>query len=100
VQFKLDFTSAHWEFYLANQTAQQSGFRSANMMIEQGCGETMQDTVDVMAQLATVMASDRGTVATLTATNAKLDAQLESSQEYIKMLKEEISNLKAKIKPT
>jgi hypothetical protein len=71
-QFKLDFATAHREFRLTNQTAQQSGFHSANIMIEQGRDETMQDTVDAIAQLATATASDRGTVATLTMTNAKL----------------------------
>jgi hypothetical protein len=78
VQFKLDFSTAHREFRLTNQTAQQSGFHSANMMIEQGHEETMQDTVDAIAQLAT--ASDRGTVTTLTTTNAKLATQLEAAQ--------------------
>jgi hypothetical protein len=34
-QFKIDFATAHREFRLTNQTAQQSGFHSANMMIEQ-----------------------------------------------------------------
>jgi hypothetical protein len=34
-QFKIDFSTAHHEFRLTNQTAQQSGFHSANMMIEQ-----------------------------------------------------------------
>jgi hypothetical protein len=34
-QFKIDFSTAHREFRLTNQTAQQSGFHSANMMIEQ-----------------------------------------------------------------
>jgi hypothetical protein len=38
-QFKLDFATAHREFHLTNQTAQQSGFHSANMMIEQGRDE-------------------------------------------------------------
>jgi hypothetical protein len=71
-QFKLDFATAHREFRLTNQTAQQSGFRSANMMIEQGRDESMQDMVDAIAQLATATASDRGTVETLTTTNAKL----------------------------
>jgi hypothetical protein len=36
-QFKIYFATAHREFRLTNQTAQQSGFHSANMMIEQGC---------------------------------------------------------------
>jgi hypothetical protein len=35
-QFKIYFATAHREFRLTNQTAQQSGFHSANMMIEQG----------------------------------------------------------------
>jgi hypothetical protein len=33
-QLKIDFATAHHEFRLTNQTAQQSGFHSANMMIE------------------------------------------------------------------
>jgi hypothetical protein len=70
-QLKLDFTTAHREFHLTNQTAQQSGFHCANTMIEQGRDESMQDT-DAIAQLATATASDCGTVATLTTTNAKL----------------------------
>jgi hypothetical protein len=87
-QFKLDFATTHHEFRLTNQTAQQSGFQSANMMIEKGREETMQDTVDVIAQLATATASDRGTVATLTTTNAKLSMQLEAAQAQIAQLKD------------
>jgi hypothetical protein len=52
-QFKLDFATAHREFRLTNQTAQHSGFQSANTMTEQGRDETMQDTVDAIAQSAT-----------------------------------------------
>jgi uncharacterized protein YukE len=95
-QFKLDFATAHREFCLTNQ---QSGFYSANMMIEQGRDETVQDTVDAIAQLATATASDRGTVATLTTTNAKLATQLEAAQSHIAQLKNEIATLKNKIKP-
>jgi hypothetical protein len=79
-QFKLDFATAHREFRLTNQTAQQSGFHSANMMIKQGREEKIQDTVDKIAQLATATASDRVTVVTLTTTNAKLATQLEAAQ--------------------
>jgi hypothetical protein len=98
-QFKLDFATAHSEFRLTNQTAQQPGFYSANMMIEQGREETIRDTVDAIAQLATSTASDRGTVATLTMTNAKLATQLEAAQAQIAQLKNEIAALKNKIKP-
>jgi hypothetical protein len=99
MQFKRDFTVVHREYRLTNQTAQQSGFHGTNMIIEQRRGETIQDNVDVIAQLATSTAIDRGTVATLIATNAKLAIQLEAAQAYIKTLKEEVIVLKAKIKP-
>jgi flagellar biosynthesis/type III secretory pathway protein FliH len=96
-QFKIDFATAHCEFRLTNQTAQQSGFHSANMMIEQGRDESMQDTLDAVAQLATATASDRGTVATLTTTNAKLANHLEAAHALIAQLKNEIATLKNKI---
>jgi hypothetical protein len=98
-QFKIDFATAHQEFCLTNQTAQQSGFRSANMMIEQGRDDSMQETAEAIAQLATATASDWGTVATLTTTNAKLANQLEAAHALIAQLKSEIETLKIKIKP-
>jgi hypothetical protein len=98
-QFKIDFATAHRQFRLTNQTAQQSGFHSDNMMIEQGRDESMQETVDAIAQLATATASDRGTVATLTTDNAKLATQLEVAHALIAQLKNEIATLKNKIKP-
>jgi hypothetical protein len=75
-QFKIDFATAHREFRLTNQTAQQSGFHSASMMIEQGQPESMHGTAEAIAQLATATASDHSTVATLTTTNAKRATQL------------------------
>jgi hypothetical protein len=98
-QFKIDFATAHREFRLTNQTAQQSGFHSANMMIEHRREETMQYTVDAIAQIETATASDRGTVATLTTTNAKLATQLEAAQAQIAQLTHEVADLKNKIKP-
>jgi hypothetical protein len=70
-QFKIDVATAHCDLRLTNHTAQQSGFHRANMMIEQGRDDSMQETADAIAQLATTTASDRGTVATLITTNAK-----------------------------
>jgi hypothetical protein len=98
-QFKIDFSTAHREFRLTNQTAQQSGFHSANMMIEQTRDGSFQETAEAIAQLATATASDRGTVATLTTTNAKLATQLEAAHALIARLKSEIATLKIKIKP-
>jgi hypothetical protein len=93
LQLKIDFAAAHQEFRLTNQTVQQYGFHSASM-IEQGLGDSIQDTVDAIAQLATATASERGTESTLSATNAKLASQLEAAQAYIKILKNEILALK------
>jgi hypothetical protein len=98
-QFKIDFATARREFRLTNQTAKQSGFHSANLMIEQGRDDSMQETAEAIAQLATATASDRGTVATLTTTNAKLANQLEAAHALIAQLKSEIVTLKNKIKP-
>jgi hypothetical protein len=98
-QFKNHFATAHREFCLTNQTAQQSGFHSANMMIEQGRDESMQETAEAIAQLVTTTASDRGTVATLATTNAKLANQLEAAHALIAQLKSEVATLKIKIKP-
>jgi hypothetical protein len=60
----------------------------------------MQDNVDAITQIATSMASDSGTVATLATTNAKLAMQLDAAQAYIKTLNEEVFVPKAKIKLT
>jgi hypothetical protein len=98
-QFKIDFATTHPEFRLANQTAQQSGFHSANMMIEQGRDDSMQQTAEAIAQLDTATSSDRGTVATLTTINAKLANQLEAAHALIAQLKSKIVTLKNKIKP-
>jgi phage shock protein A len=68
-------------------------------MIEQGRDESMQDTVDAIAQLEAAAASDSGTVATLNTTNAKLATQLEAAHALIAKLKNEIATLKNKIKP-
>jgi hypothetical protein len=93
---KIHFATAHREFLLMNQTAQQSGFHSPNMMIEY---HHYQGTADTIAQLAVAAASDRDTVATLTDINAKLTLQLETLQAYEQNLKEDIAQLKLKIKP-
>jgi hypothetical protein len=98
-QFKIDFATAHREFRLTNQTSQQSGFHSANMMIEQRRDVSMQETAEVIAQLTTATASDRGTVATLTTTNDKLANQLEAAHALIAQLRSKIATLKNKTKP-
>jgi hypothetical protein len=98
-QFKIDFATAHRDFRLTNQTAQQSGFHSANMTIEQGRDESMNETAEAIAQLATATTSYRGTVPALTTTNAKLATQLEAADALIAQLKSEIATLKIKIKP-
>jgi hypothetical protein len=96
-EFKIDFATAHREFRLTNQTAQQSGFHNANMMIEQTRDDSMQEKAEAIAQLDTANASDLGTVAMLTTANAKLANQLEAAHAVIAQLKSEIATLKIKI---
>jgi hypothetical protein len=98
-QFKIDFSTAHRKFRLTNQAAQQSGFHSDNMMIEQSRDGSIQETVEAIAQLATAKASNRGTAAKLITTHAKLATQLEAAHALIAQLKSEIATLKIKIKP-
>jgi hypothetical protein len=43
--FKIHFATAHREFLLTNQTAHQSGFHSANMMIEDHHYQGTSDTI-------------------------------------------------------
>jgi hypothetical protein len=59
----------------------------------------MQETAEAIAQLATATASDRGTVAMLTTTNAKLANQLEAARALIAQLKSDIAIHKIKINP-
>jgi uncharacterized phage infection (PIP) family protein YhgE len=69
------------------------------MMIEQGRDDSMQETAEAIAQLATDTASDWSTVATLITTNAKLANQLEAAHVLIAQLKSEIATLKIKLQP-
>jgi hypothetical protein len=69
------------------------------MMLEQGRDESMQNMSEAIAQLATATASDRGTVATLTTTNAIIATQLEAAHALIAQLKNEITTLRSNIKP-
>jgi hypothetical protein len=98
-QFKIDFATAHREFRITNQTAQQSGLHSAKIMVEQGRDDPMQETAEAIAQLATDTVSDQGTVATLTTTNDKLANQLEAAHALISQLKSEMVTLKINIEP-
>jgi hypothetical protein len=98
-QFKIDVATAHREFRLTNQTTQHYGFHSANMLIEQGRDDSMKETAEAIAHLATATASDRGTATTLTTTNKKLGNQLKAAHTLIAQLKKDISALKSKIKP-
>jgi hypothetical protein len=95
------FLTAHIELRLINQMEHQSGFRSANMMIENNRDGAFQGTMGAIAQFAIATTSDRRTVVmlTLTMTNSKITTQLESSQAYTNKIKEEIAHLNVKMKP-
>jgi hypothetical protein len=85
--FKTYFSAAQREYCLVYQTTQQVGFHSANTIMEDLHEDFLQGTAEAVAVLATATAADRGMVETLMATNDKLTAQLEISQELVAALK-------------
>jgi hypothetical protein len=62
INFKVDFSAALREFCLTKKTAHQSGFHSANMMIE---NHTFQGTAEAISQLVVATASDHDKVASV-----------------------------------
>jgi hypothetical protein len=97
-QFKVDFSTAQREFRLTKQTAQHSGFHSADMMTDKKCEEALTWTADAISRLAISTVSDRWTEVTL---NGQLQSHnsTQRSHAYIKKLNEDITYLNAKMKP-
>ena len=61
---------------MSRQTARTAGFQANNAMAEGQDSETEVQALEAIANLATASAEDKQTIATLTATNASLVAEL------------------------
>ena len=79
--FKTFFATVHNEWRESQSTTTGAEFHSANILQEEDTTQLyQQETVDVIANLATATAIDRATVVTMTATNSSLTAALTACQ--------------------
>ena len=75
--FKIDFALAHQELRDSQVTSNQAGYQqAANAAYDTASYDIQQETALAIANLATATASDRSTVANLTATNSSLSTKL------------------------
>ena len=84
--FKAFFTNAYQEWRESLVTTASAGFQSSNHTYQQ-------DTVDAIANLATATASDRASVAALTATNSTLYAEIATTNAKLVTALQEITKL-------
>jgi hypothetical protein len=87
-QFKTHFAAAHRQHkQMQGESSATSGYHAANAAVGQTEKQMAEATIGALANLATDTAADRGLVATLTETNARLDKQLEDNSNELWELK-------------
>jgi hypothetical protein len=72
---------------MKGETAAHAGFHSANATMTQTEDHMAEATIGALANLATATVTDRGVVAALTQTNARLVKQLEETSSELRELK-------------
>jgi hypothetical protein len=76
-QFKAHFAAAHLQHkQMKCESAATSGYHAANAAMGQKEYQMAEATIGALVDLATATPTDRGVVATLTESNARLDKQL------------------------
>jgi hypothetical protein len=91
-QFKSHFAAAHRQHkQMQGESAATSGYHSANAAVGQTEDQLAEATIGALDNLATATVADRGVVATLTESNARLVKHLEDNSN-------ELGELKALIK--
>jgi hypothetical protein len=87
-QFKAHFSAAHHQHkQMQGESAATSGYHAANAAMGQTEDQMAEATIDALDNLATVTATDRGVVATLTEANARLAKHLEDNASELRYLK-------------
>jgi hypothetical protein len=87
-QFKAHFSAAHRQHkQIQGESAATSGYHAANADVGQTEEKIDEATIGALANLATVTATNRGVVATLTEANARLAKQLEDNASELRELK-------------
>jgi hypothetical protein len=85
---KSHFAAAHRQHkQMKGETAAQAGFHSANADMTQTEDHMAEATIGASANLSTSTAADRGVVAALTQTNARLIKQLEETSSELRELR-------------
>jgi hypothetical protein len=85
--FKIHFSKAHNDYRLTQNTAQTSGYHTANNVME----GFVNDTANALANLATVTASDRAMMAELIKTNTELLCQLAAHSKELQTLRTQLA---------
>jgi hypothetical protein len=86
--FKAHFSAAHRQHKkMQGESTATSGYHAANAAVGQTEDQMAEATIGDLANLATVMATDRGVVATLTEANARLAKQLKDNASELRELK-------------
>jgi hypothetical protein len=87
-QFKAHFSATHRHHkQMQGESAATAGYHSANAAVGQTEYQMAEATIGALANLATATAADRGVVAALTETNARLVKQLEDNSNKLRELK-------------
>jgi hypothetical protein len=86
--FKSHFAAAHRQHkQMKGETAAHAGFHSANAAMAQIEDHMAEATIGALENLATATAADRGLVAAMTHTNARLVKQLEETSSELRELR-------------
>jgi hypothetical protein len=102
--FKTFFAEAHQDLRDSQLTSKKSGYHDANAVLNNADNSLLDqhDTPEAIANLATATASDRTTVANLSATNSALTAELTQANNNLNLshsvaaaLKIELATLRA-----
>jgi hypothetical protein len=87
-QFKSHFAAAHRQHkQMQGESAATAGYHSANAAVGKTEDKFAEYTIGALANLAKETAADRGVMATLTETNARLVKQLEDNSNELRELK-------------
>jgi hypothetical protein len=87
-QFKAHFSAAHHQHKkMQGESAATSGYHSANAAVGKTENQMDEVTIGALTNLATATTADRGVVATLTESNARLAKQLEDNSNELRELK-------------
>jgi hypothetical protein len=87
-QFKSHFAAARRQHkQIQGESAATAGYHSANAAVGQTEDQMAEATIGALYNLATANAADRGVVATLTETNARLVKQLKDNSNELRELK-------------